>query len=297
MHKSTFAGTVLLAMLLGVGWRWSIRDRRTAPVAPVGRMDQPAPATGARRARPPEPPVPPTLTAAEKAARIDQIKRDYDEICAKASADYGAAGAAFPGGLNAFLQQLALLEREKRADFANVLSPRELEDLEMRESAAGQLVDRLLGPTTATTEQRRTVFQLQRNYENKFALTYDLTPRALYERETARQQTQEQIHAVLGDDVFGSWLRGEGEEYALGVAFASRHGLAPNVPLELRALKNEFTLRRLEIAAQPGSPPEQLRATRDALTRQFEARAISLIGTAALQAGRNDVLSWLPKTK
>lgn len=244
--------------------------------------------------RPPEPAAPRGLSAEEKAARIEKIKRDYDDVRAKASADYTAAGAAFPGGLNAFLRQLALLEREKRADFAAVLTPRELEDLELRETSAGQTVDRLLGGTTATDEQRRAVFRLQREFEDRFALTFDLTPPALLERETARQQLQEQIHRVLGDDLFGAWLRGEGEDYALFVAFAARQNLPPTAALELRQAKNDFTLRRLELNTQTLTE-QQRRAAQAALVQQTELRVLSIVGSVALQAGRKDLLSWLPK--
>lgn len=292
------ASALLLLGLLAGRW-WPAGGVREDPAKPDLAADRAAvsiPVTDSpRRMRAPEPVAPRPLTAEEKTARVDKIKRDYDEIRLKASADYSAAGASFPGGLHAFLRQLALLEREKRADLAVVLSPRELEDLEMSETSAGQLVERLLGPTAATVEQRRTVFQLQRSYEEKFAMTYDLSARALYEREAARQQVQQQISAVLGDDLFGSWLFGEGEDYALFVAFAARNGLAVNAPIELRQLKNEFTLRRLEINAQPGSSPEQMRAARDALARQIEARVVSLIGPVATQAGRDNVLGWLPK--
>ena len=247
------------------------------------------------RARPPESPAPRGLSAEEKAARIEKIKRDYDEIRAKASADYTAAGASFPGGLNAFLRQLALLEREKRADFAVVLSPQELEELEMHETVAGQTVDKLLGPTHATVEQRRTVFRLQRDFEDRFALTFDLTPRGLLERETARQQVQEQIHAVLGDDLFTSWLYGEGEDFALFMAFAARNNLPPTVPLDLRRVKNEFTLQRLAINATSGLTEEQRRTAVKSVAQQIEAKVLAIIGPDALQAGRGDILNWLPK--
>lgn len=236
----------------------------------------------------------PVLSAAEKAARIAKIKRDYDEIRTKASADYTAAGASFPGGLNAFLRQLALLEREKRADFATVLTPRELEDLEMRETTAGNLVERLLGATRATLEQRRAVFQLQRAFEDQFALTFDVTPRALLERESARQQTQEKIRTVLGDELFSAWLHGEGEDYAQNVAFAARNNLPPGTALELWRAKNDYTVRRLELTAQK-SGPEQQRAAQAALAQQIEARVMQIVGPALLQDARKDVLGWMPK--
>jgi hypothetical protein len=247
------------------------------------------------RPPPPLPVSPGVLPAEEKAARIEKIKRDYDEIRTKASTDYSTAGNAFPGGLNAFLRQLALLEREKRADFAAILTPRELEDLEMRESSAGQLVQKLLGPTDATEEQRRAVFRLQRDFEDRFALTFDVTPAALFERESARQQTQEKIRAVLGDALFGAWLSGEGEDYASFVAFVTQQNLPRSVPLELWRAKNEFALRRLELAVNRSLSPDQRSAATKLLVQQTETRVLNVVGPGAWPAARTDLLRWLPK--
>src|SRR5882724_4363203 len=74
-----------------------------------------------------EPVNPPGIASAgERMARADKIRRDYDEMTTKFSADYSAAGNAFPGGLSAYLKQLALLQREKHKDLAAILTPAEL---------------------------------------------------------------------------------------------------------------------------------------------------------------------------
>ncbi|MDO8540003.1 MAG: hypothetical protein Q7S40_06130 [Opitutaceae bacterium] len=235
----------------------------------------------------------PVLSAAEKAARVGKIKKDYDEIRNKTAADYSAAGSSFPGGLNAFLRQLALLEREKRADFAAVLSPEELEDLELRETNAGQAVQRWLADTVATDEQRRKVFRLQHTFEDRFALTFDLTPPALLERERIRHQTQEQILTVLGDALFDEWLRGEGPDFANFVKFAAQQGLPADASLNLWRAKNDFTLRRLELSTQK-LPPDQMRAAQAALAQQTEARILGIVGPGALPLARREILGWLP---
>lgn len=296
-------GLLLLAVALWVFWR-NGRNHSGADAAPSAvttrsktaarhaSPDTPTPAL-ARAASPPAPTAATPLTAAEKAARIEKIRRDYDEIRAKASADYSAAGANFPGGLNAFLRQLALLEREKRADFARILSPRELEDLELRETPAGQLVQRLLGSTAATDEQRRAAFRLQRDFEDRFALTFDVSPAALLQREAARQQTQEKILATLGDELTTAWLS-EGGDYAGFAAFVARHNLPPSASLDLWRVKNEFTLGRLELAAA-GLTPEQRAAAMATLVQQIETRVGNIVGSGMLGTARNEVLLWLPK--
>ena len=160
-----------------------------APITAERKADSRAETGGA-----PESAAP--LSAEEKRARVERIKRDYDEVRTRAAADYAAAAGSFPGGLNAFLRQLALLEREKRADLASVLSPSELEELELVETNAGQTVRRALAGTGATEVQVRAVFRLEREFEDRFAMVFDLSPAALLERQRVRDEYDARVFAV-----------------------------------------------------------------------------------------------------
>jgi hypothetical protein len=234
------------------------------------------------------------MSDADRLARADKIRRDYDEMTVKFSADYAAAGNAFPGGLSAYLKQLALLQNEKRLDLAKLLTARELDDLEMRESSAGQTTARLLGDTAATGEQCRAVFRLQKEFEDQFGLTFDLSPAALSARETVRQATQQKIRTVLGDELFGAWLRGEGTDYAGFAAVVKEQGLSSSAALELWRLKNEFTLARLQLKARTDLAPAQIADADRVLASQALARVTGLIGAAAIAGPARDVLTWLP---
>lgn len=265
---------------------------RTAPkgrAAVAGRSSNltPAPAEAAGAEAGP-------LSAA-KAARVAQIKQDYDEVRAKAAADYAAAGKDFPGGLNGFLRQLALLEREKRADYAGILTPRELEDLEIKETTAGQTVQRLLGDSAATEEQRRAVFRQQLAFEDRFALTFDLKPGALLEREIVRREVNDAIRATLGDRLFLQWLRGEGADYTTMVDFATRQGLPEEASIELWRVRNDFNLGRLKINSAGAMPTTQFRAAHGELARQTELRLIGIVGAGTVQLERTGVFGWLGK--
>ena len=236
------------------------------------------------------------LSSVEKAGRIASIKRDYEDIRAKASADYTDASTAFPGGLDAFLRQLALIEREKRGDFAALLTPQEIENLELRDTAAGHIVQELVGDTSATEDQRRAAFRVQREFEDRFALTFDSAPAALLERERARCELQEKVRGLLGDSLFADWLRGEGAEFGHFTKFVAQQGLPAPTAMDLWRAKNEFTLRRLEITAQANVTVDQSRAAYAELARQTQARVMAILGAGAMRAASHEVLGWLPRT-
>lgn len=297
MKKWMVAG-LAVALLLVLGGGVAVWRRREATPAAAAR----APAGGAsEKSNPPgmQPPRPPESAAAasdpaDRVARADKIRRDYDEMTAKFSADYSAAGNAFPGGVNAYLRQLALLQREKHKDLAAILTPQELEDLEMRETNAGQNVARLLGETAATGAQRRAVFRLQAEFDDQYALTFDLTPAALYAREVDRQALQQKIRAVLGDDLFGSWLSGEGPDYGRFVAFVQQQGFASSTALELWKAKGDFRLAHLQLKARADITAPQLAEAERNLLTQTLTRVTGIVGPAAVAGPGREVLTWLP---
>ncbi len=206
----------LAALLaLAIARRESTRETKVKALASavaVGEtkpMEQPTPNHVSSTVRPTP------LTVAEKAARVEKIRTDYDAIrkgVADELAAVAAASASGPGPFGetqVFLRRLALLEREQRADLAQVLDARELEDFELRESSTGQFVTARLGATAATEAQRRAVFRIRRDFDERFGFAFDLSRAALVERDRGRQEMDERIRAVLGEELFAAWSAGE----------------------------------------------------------------------------------------
>ncbi len=253
-------------------------------------LDRPeAPAAGQ-----PIAPAPSVLSAEAKAALVARINRDYDAIRLALLAE-NAAHREAAGDAHAFGRQLDLLERERRKDLAAVLTSRELEDLELRESPAGHLVTHFLGGTNASEEQRRAVFRLQRAFELAFDGSRPPSPELALEREQARQWMQEQIRAVLGDDLFGSWGVGSGELYTAARVFAARHSLPAQVANELRHAHYDYRLKAAALRATASLPANQLAAAKSVLTKQSEARVKTLLGPVLYQTARAELLNWLPR--
>ena len=303
MKKTTIAAVGGLIIVIAIiAFRW-----RAAP-SPVGLPDH---VLGARGLAPRTGPGPgevlgggaPDLSAAAPAAavplspekweRIAKIRRDYDEIRVKMSADYAAVGDKFPGGLSAFLKQLALLEREMHADFARDLTPRELEDYELHQSTTGQTLQRRLAGAGVTDEQQRAVYRLQREFDDRFSLVFDLSPPALWERMKVQDVLRQKIRSELSDAAYAAWLNADDPSFGAMRGFAAEKGLPPAAGDELWRIKNDWTLRKLEIAAQQGLSPEQRKAMQAAWVGQIRSRVAVLVGADALAPGV-EALAWLP---
>lgn len=281
---------------MGFGlWGWWRTSRRATDAATVAKSPAgptPARATKAGPATRPAQGVG-ADPAVAKAARVRAILRDYDEIQARMSADYGSAGQSFPGGLNAFLRELALLDREKRADLAKVMTPRELEDYAIGESAAGQKMRATLDGTAATDEQRRAVFRAEQGFNDQFGFTFDLSPPALAIREAARQATQNQIRAALGDALFAAWLQRDDPGYAHFMEFAQQQNLPGSVALALWQTKNGFTLSALDIAS---APPESVRPRRAALLDWGRGGVAAIAPSLPPEVVEREVAGWLQQS-
>lgn len=293
-----------LATAAGIGW-WCADGGTPRAETPAA-----GPSAFARRASavhgfPPSPgPTPgpdarPSRTCAgalapEKAARVAAILKDYEALRATASAEHEALGEHFPGGLTAFLRQLGLLDREQRLDLAAVLTPPELEDYELRESPAGHTVQELLDDSAARPDQLRAVFLLQREFDDRFALSFEASPSAALERERARIALQENIHGALGPALFAAWLRGEGADYGRFALVAIRHQLPDTTALDLWRIKNDYTLSRLELGAR-SDPPTDASAAHRELVAATLARVHALVGGAVVAKTGPEWLGWLPQ--
>lgn len=293
MRKLTAAVLVLVAV--AAIWWWLVPEERAERLQPPTAAK--AEGQHGKAARPEVAPsraagIRTANTGAEKAARVEKIKRDYDEIRAKAAADFAAQGATFPGGLNGFLKQLALLEREKRKDYAAFLTAEEIEEVEYRDTHAGQMVQHYLRGTAATEEQRRVAFRLQRDFNDRFALTFDLTPAVLLERETARQETQRKVRGVLGEDLFAVWLRESDPNFTELAAFVTQQGLGQREAFGLWEMREEYVRRKLELKTQTLTA-QQREGMEAQLAREAEARAVGVLGPQKAAVAQREVLRWL----
>ena len=231
------------------------------------------------------------LSPQEKQTRVERIRRDYDEVRTRTAAEYAAAAGSFPGGINAFLRQLALLEREKRADLAAVLSPEELDTLELAESNAGQTVRRALAGSGATEAQVRAVFRLEREFQDRFALVFDLTPAALLERQRVRDEYDGKIVALLDPMDALAWLTARDGDQGLMNDWVRQRGLPPAAALELWRIKSDFVVRRLELKSAKSVPPTAL----GELIRETQSRLSAAAGADTLAKERDGIFRWLPR--
>jgi hypothetical protein len=221
---------------------------------------------------------------------MQKIKDDYDELTLAVLGGLGGDENGRAGPSDTLLRQLALLEQERRRDIAATMTPREFEDLELKESAAGRLVDRALKGTNVSDEQRREVFRLQREFELQFDGRREAAPLTYLEREQVRQRTQERIRAVLGEDLFRVWLAAADDLYAVTAA----RGVPTQIARDLMQTRDDYNMRVLSLQVAPGLAADQRLAARRQLAEETRSRAAAILGPQLYQTAHAELLTWLP---
>ena len=150
------------------------------------------------------------------------------------------------------------------------------------------------GTTAAGDELKHAVFRIRKEFDDKYALIFDLSPAALLARETERQAAQEKILAVLGPELSFAWLREEGPDFSEIATFVGQQNLGRETALEVWRIRNEVTRRNLAATLQPNTNPEAVAASRAATAAGARERLTAVVGPVAAQAVGPGVFRWLP---
>jgi hypothetical protein len=215
-----------------------------------------------------------------KIALIQRISDDYAEMTSQIRASM--QGITLPEDR----EKLALLEREKRADLAAILSPEELADYEMRSSPV--------------TNRLRTAFTIMDASEDEFRRIYAAySPHAevLYPtssggmifmssdstnpRQVATQKIMEDLKQSLGPERFAQYQRANDRDFQQLYQLSR----ADNIPYE--TLVRAFDTRQSaadasqKIATDPQLSPEQKRAELKTVAQESRTKLLSTLGPGA----------------
>lgn len=208
-------------------------------------------------------------------AKIDLVQRindDYAEMTGQIRA--AMQGIALPEDR----EKLALLEREKRADLAALLTPAELADYEMRTSPVTSRLRTPLGIMNASEAEFRAIFEIQQPYANVLNPVAPVrTAESARERSEATKTINAQIKAALGEDRFAQYERATNGE------FQQLHRVATGAGVSQDAIARAFDQRAPAAAASSAIANDR---TLDATAKRQALQALA-------QTTRTAILSTL----
>jgi hypothetical protein len=193
-------------------------------------------------------------------------------------------------------EKMAALEKAMHAEFAAVLTPEELENYDLRTSNTANSLRHRLSTFEATEAEFRSLFQLQRAFDQEHAYTGPSDPEQSRLRSEAHRRLQDQIAATLGPTRYADYQRSTDYNFQQANLLVSRLGLPENTALSLYEVQKEFEGRRDGIYRETASTSrEQLPEQMTALHQEAMAKVSAVLGgnTTAVDAYKLYGGAWL----
>lgn len=219
----------------------------------------------------------------EKVDAIAKIERDYSEMSAEAWAK--SRGNVITSN-ETMMQTQKLMEQEKLADLAAIMTPAELAEYERRNSSSARsLMNNLRNVEVSETEYNR-LYEAQKAFDSAHSMRASMDAATWVQRQAGQLALNEQARAVLGDERFYSYLEGADRAYAqVAQAFAGQTNIAPAAIYQVYSLQNELQATMYQ-ASRGGAPAPDKIAELRTVVESYNARLEALIGVAAADAYR-----------
>jgi hypothetical protein len=213
----------------------------------------------------------------EKIDMVQRINDDYAEMTSQIRAS--TQGITLPEDR----EKMALLEREKRADLAAVLSPQELEEYEMRSSPVTSRMRNTLSIMDANEAEFRAMFKVQHAFNDRVnpMMSGMISSRMMDDRREAQKEMNEQMKTVLSPERYNDYVRASNTEYQL----LHRLGQKDNIPTETLtrafAIRDGIAAESVKIADDTALSTEQKRAALTELAQKGRTQILSTLGPGA----------------
>ena len=218
---------------------------------------------------------------------VQRIVDDYTEMNSQVKAAGG--GVILPEDREKF----ALLEREKRADLATILTPAELEDYEMRNSTVTSRLRSGLTIMDASAAEFAVIFRAQQPFAEFLYPTgsYSFNAETSRQRTEAQKQIADQLRAALGEPRYADYARATSYDYQSLYRLAQRDNIpvdAINRAYDLRAATADESTRINDAKLSPADRSAALQA----LAASTRAKLASALGATVADAYVKSA-SWL----
>ena len=174
-------------------------------------------------------------------------------------------------------QALRQIEQQRQVELANLLSPQELEEYELRNSHISENLRNQLSGFEPTEEEFRRLFRLQKDFEDQInralpnagsdEVQAEIRARA---QEEGQRALQDEMQKVLGKDRFAQWQQSQDPDYKALVQIADRYNLPTETSQKIYSYKVQAEQQKQQIEANASLTEEQKQRARDAIAQETE---------------------------
>lgn len=195
-------------------------------------------------------------------------------------------------------RQLRQLAQAREAELAQMLSPEELEEYQLRHSPVADKLRHQLDGFNPTEEEFRTLFKLYKTLDDQMgdelastnAMPTEAHARAL---EQAKAALEEEIKQALGPARYAEYQRVQDESYRTLLQLAARFDLAPELPARVYEMKQTAEKQRQAVLANANLTDEQRQAALQAIAAETKRSVAELLGERAWTAYGQVAGQWI----
>ena len=181
-------------------------------------------------------------------------------------------------------EQLRRIEKQREAELAQVLTPEELEEYQLRNSSTANSMRAQMTGFQPSEDEFRKIFRLQKVFENEFSQAFDVTDDAQAQIKARAQQDaqdalNEEIKKILGDKRYGEYQRSQDPDYRTLTQVADRFALSPEVVNRVYSMKQEAERQKAALEANTLITDEQRQAALAAIAKETERSVAKEMGS------------------
>jgi hypothetical protein len=204
-------------------------------------------------------------------AKAEQLREIQEDYAAMEQSFAGYDGITLPEDR----EKRAFLEKQKRADLAELLTPEELTAYELRSSPTASNLRRELATIDLTEDEFKTLYTLRKPYDERPRTNIFTNPVNAQERQALNAE----IKAALGDERYAEYERAQDYDYRTLNQLATRLELPREKATEAYTLKTALEKKLTEFKPQPGPNMRQQRADfLTSLSREAEKGFTEILG-------------------
>lgn len=213
-------------------------------------------------------------------SKIDQLQRisdDYADLTSQVRAAMN--GITLPEDREKF----ALLDREKHADLAAMLTPAELDDYEMRTSPVTSRLRSALSLLDASEEEFRTIYHIEQPFADRIypQTAGVISSDQMQQRRDAEAQMNDQLKAALGADRYAEFSRATSYDYQSLVRLTQRENLPATVAATVFDLRDSTSQAAVRIGVDQGMSNAEKHVAMQTLAQDTRAKMIAALGPNA----------------
>ncbi len=221
-----------------------------------------------------------------KVAEIEAINRDYSELTSQIRER--SKGAILPEDR----EQLAFLEKEKRADLVASLTPEQLEEYDRRNSPAAGEIRNKLRYFEATESEFVALYHAQRDFDARYGRD-NLSGEQQDRRRAALPELTEQFRAALGPERFAEFELLTDGNYRNTHSFVLNRSLPADTARELVVTQRATNQRADAIRSDKSLTPEQRTAQLADLEKEAVAKVTAAVGADHFNDYKQNAGHWL----